>query len=317
MGGFSMLSLVLYTRHRIRRFLRFFGYLNHRVLAIVIRRSIQHRLLGLSAEIAYNAIFALFPAILAVISAIGLLALPESHFRAITEQLSLVVPDAAMTLIRGFLRTLRSSRSEELVSLSFLASLWVSSNVLGAAMAALDQIYEIPRRYRRSFWNARLMAIGLSFGSFLLLTIALVIIAIGDVAVRQVAHHSGSMAHPLFQVWHLLSLPIALGIVAFTFGFIYRYGPSQRPKDSPIMPGAILAALLWVLLSGLLRLYVAHFGNYNQAYGAIGAVIILLLWLYLSGLTMLLGCQLNVVVGQAMQPSNRRRRKRRRLHRKL
>jgi membrane protein len=77
-----------------------------------------------------------------------------------------------------------------------------------------------------------------------------------------------------------------------------------------------VAALLWVLLSGMLRLYVAHFGNYNQAYGAIGAVIILLLWLYLSGLTMLLGCQLNIVVGNAMQPPlplrQRRRRKRRR-----
>jgi membrane protein len=312
-----MSSLALYTRHRLRRFLRFFGYLlNPRLLGLVLRRSAQHRLLGLSAEIAYNAIFALFPAILAVISAIGLLALPDSHFPALANQLSLVVPDAAMNLIRGFLRTLRSGRSEELVSLSLVVSLWVSSNVLGAVMAALDQIHEIPRRHRRSFWKARLMAIGLSFGSFLLLTIALVIIAIGDVAVREVVHYSGPIAHPLFQVWQLLSLPIALGIVAFTFGFIYRYGPSQRPKGSPIMPGAVLAALLWVLLSGLLRIYVAHFGNYNQAYGAIGAVIILLLWLYLSGLTMLLGCQLNVVVGQAMQPSNRRR-KRRRLHRRL
>jgi membrane protein len=313
-----MSSFVLYTRHRLRRFLRFFGYLlKPRLLGLVLRRSAQHRLLGLSAEIAYNAIFALFPAILAIISAIGLLALPESHFRAITAQLSLVVPDAAMTLIRGFLQTLRSGTTQGLFSLTFLASLWVSSNVLGSTMAALDQIHEIPRRLRRPFWQARLMAIGLSFGTFLLLTIALVIIAIGDVVVRQVAHHSGPMASPLFQIWQLLSLPIAIGIVAFTFGFVYRYGPSHRTKGSPIMPGAMIAALLWVLLSGLLRLYVAHFGNYNQAYGAIGAVIILLLWLYLSGLTMLFGCQLNVVVGKAMQPSpHPKRRRRKRLHRR-
>ncbi len=308
-----MLPLIQHARHRLHHFLRYFGYLNPQVFALVIRRSVQHRLFGLSAEIAYNAIFALFPAILTIISTIGLLALPESNFSALTNQLSFVVPDAAMTLIRGFLRTLRSDRSEELVSLSLLASLWVSSNVLGTAMAALDQIHEIPRRYRRSFWKARLMAIGLSFGSFLLLTIALVMIAIGDVAIRQVAQHSGSMANPLFQLWQWLSLPIALGIVAFTFGLIYRYGPSHRTKGSPIMPGAVIAALLWVLLSGMLRLYVTHFGNYNQVYGAIGAVIILLLWLYLSGLTMLLGCQFNVVVGQAMHPS--RRRTRRRLHR--
>jgi membrane protein len=295
-----MKSLVQYYRDRVLRFLRFFRHLKPRVFTELIRRSAQHRLLGFSAEIAYNAIFALFPAILTIISAIGLLALPESHYRSITNQLSIVVPDAAMGLIRAFLQTLRSSQNQGLFSISFLASLWVSSNVLGSSMAAIDQIHEIPYPHRRPFWLAKLIAIGLSFGTFLLLTIALIIVTIGNFAVRQVADHSGPLAHPLFQVWHRLSFPIGLGIVAFTLGFIYRYGSSQPQTGRPIMPGALLAAILWALLSGLLRIYVAHFGNYNQAYGAIGAVIILLLWLYLSALTMLLGCQLNVIVGEAM-----------------
>ncbi len=300
-----MKSLTKFGLARAARFLRFFQYLNASVLWEVIRRSGQHRLPGLSAEIAYSAIFALFPAILTVISAIGLLALPESHFRYLTLQISEVVPEEAMALIQSFLQTLRTSTNQGLFSLSFVASIWVSANVLGAAMAALDQVHQIPRKRLRPFWQAKLVALGLSFGTFCLLMIALIVMVMGDVAVRQVAHRSGSLAHGLFQFWHWLSFPIALGIVALTLGFIYRYGTSEWRKETPIMPGAFLAAILWVMLSGLLRLYVAHFGHYNQVYGAIGAVIILLLWLYLSAFAMLLGSQLNVVVGEAMRHTHK------------
>ncbi len=300
-----MKSLTQFGFTRAARFSRFFRHLNHRVVLEVMRRSGQHRLPGLSAEIAYSAIFALFPAILAVISAIGLLNLPESHFRYLTQQIQEVVPDEAMTLIQNFLQTLRTSKNQGLFSLSFVASIWVSSSVLGATMAALDQVHQIPPESRRPFWHAKLVAIGLSLGTFSLLMIALMVMVASDVAVRQVAHHSGSLAHSLFQFWHWLSFPIALGIVTITLGFIYRYGTSRLHSATPIMPGALVAAILWVMLSGLLRLYVAHFGHYNQVYGAIGAVIILLLWLYLSAFAMLLGSQLNVVVGEAMRHSRK------------
>ena len=286
------------------RFLRFFQYLNLRVLLQVIRLSSQHRLSGLSAEIAYSAIFALFPAILAVMSAIGLLALPESHFRSLTLQLSEVVPAEAIALIESFLRTLRTSKNQGVFSLSFGASIWLSSNVMGAAMSALDQIYQIPRKRQRPFWRAKVVAIGLSLGTFWLLISALSVVVMSDITVRQVAHHSGIFARSLFQFWHWLSLPMALSIVTLTLGFIYRYGTSYWRKETPIMPGALLAAILWIILSALLRLYVAHFGHYNQAYGAIGAVVILLLWLYLSAFAMLLGSQFNMVVGEAIRQKN-------------
>ncbi len=283
------------------RFFRFFKYLNVEVLSNVIRRSGEHRLSGLSAEIAYSAIFALFPAILTVVSAIGLLDLPESYVRAFVHRTSAVVPDEALALIQSFIQTLRTSKNQGLFSLSFIASIWTASSVLGAAMAALDQIHPASQKRVRPFWKAKLVSLSLSLGTFLLLVSALMLLIISDITVRSLAYQSGSLAHSLIHLWHLLSLPIALGIVALALGFIYRYGVTDWRRGTPIMPGAILATLLWAILSGLLRLYVAHFGNYNQAYGAIGAVIILLLWLYLSAFAMLLGGELNMVVGQAMR----------------
>jgi membrane protein len=144
-----------------------------------------------------------------------------------------------------------------------------------------------------------LISLGLTIGSILLLVIASFLVFISDWVVRMVVHQSGLSA--LLTLWRLLSWPLALGIVATAFGYIYRFGPSRWNQGTPIMPGAFLAAISWAILSALFRLYVANFGNYNKVYGAVGAVIVLMLWLYMTSLVLLLGDQLNVTVGEAIQ----------------
>ncbi|ELS02971.1 putative membrane protein [Xenococcus sp. PCC 7305] len=104
----------------------------------------------------------------------------------------------------------------------------------------------------------------------------------------------------LVSIWRWLSFPIALGIVAIAFAFIYQFGTSIRAKQIPLIPGAVLAAISWAIVSVVFRYYVFHAGIYNKIYGALGAVIILMLWLYLSSLVMLLGEQVNVIIGEAI-----------------
>jgi membrane protein len=298
----ALLKLLKISLNLPQRQMLFLRQINLAVLVETMRRIGEHRLLGLSAEIAYYAIFALFPAILAILTAIGLLNLPASEFHRFIRQLDGIIPNEAMTLIQGFLKQLRNGQSQGLFSLSFLASIWVSSNVMGAVMAAIDQIQRIPRPQQRSFWRAKVVAIGLSLGTFLLLITALTFVFISSLSVKVVAQHSGMVTHNSVSlgIWPWLSLPTALAIVTLTLSFIYRYGSSTWRSMTPILPGAVLATMLWAFLSGVLRLYIAHFANYNQAYGAIGAVIILLLWLYLSAFSMLLGSQLNAVIGEAL-----------------
>jgi len=283
-------------------FFRFFRYLNWVTLRKTFTRALQRRLIGLSAEMAYNAMLALFPAILAMITAIGLFqeSLAEA-FRSLTSQLSEVAPDEALQLIRDFTQGIHLTKNSGLFSLSFLLAIWISSGALSAAMNALDQIHKIPPEKSRPFWKAKLISLGLTIGSILLLVIASFLVFISDWIVRLVVHKSGVWI--LLTLWRLLSWPLALSIVATAFAFIYRFGPSCWSHGTPIMPGAILAAISWAILSALFRVYVENFGNYNKVYGAVGAVIILLLWLQMSSLVLLLGDQLNVIVGEAMQPA--------------
>jgi len=282
------------------RFFRFFRYLNWVTLKKTFARAMKRRLMGLSAEMAYNAILALFPAILAILTAIGLFEESlQQTFHNLADQLSEVAPDEALQLMRDFAKEINLTKNRGLFSLSFIVAIWASSGALSAAMNALDQIHEIPLEKTRPFWKAKLISLGLTIGSFLLLVIASFLVFISDLVLQIVVDKSG--ASVLLTVWRLLSWPLALGIIATSSAFIYRFGPSRWSHGTPIMPGAILAAISWAILSGLFRIYVANFGNYNKVYGAVGAVIVLLLWLYMTSLVLLLGDQLNVTVGEAMQ----------------
>jgi membrane protein len=284
------------------RFVRFFRYINWRTLQKTYTRTTERRLLGLASEIAFNAMLSLFPAILAVLTAIGFFADSlQNTFKQMAGQLSQVVPEEAMGLIQDFAsQEIANSQNSGLFSLSFVIALWTASGAVSTAMTAFDQIHQIPQDKMRPFWQAKLVSLGLTLATILLLVLASFLIFLSDLILAMVVNKNGSLTF-LLHLWQLLRWPLALGIVAIAFSFIYRYGPSVWNQGTPIMPGAIIAAVFWAILSGLFRLYVANFGNYNKVYGAVGTVIVLMLWLWMSSAVLLVGDQLNVTVGQDMQ----------------
>jgi membrane protein len=283
------------------RFFRFFGHLNLRTIRQTIASVGRQRLPGLAAEMAYNTLLSMFPAILAVLTAIGLFAPLTAAFDQLTAQISEVAPIEVLILVQDFAGEISTSRNTGLFSLSFAIALWTASGALVAAMTALDQIHQIPLSQWRPFWKRKLISIGLTMGTILLLLAASILLFIGDWTVRRVASQSGMFEPGLLSTWRLFTWPLALGIISIAFAFIYRFGPSHWNPGQPILPGAVVAAVSWAFLSGLFRLYVSNFGDYNRAYGAIGAVIVLQLWLYMGCLVMLVGDQLNVTVGESMQ----------------
>ncbi|MCU0546728.1 MAG: YihY/virulence factor BrkB family protein [Oscillatoriaceae cyanobacterium Prado104] len=273
---------------------------------------------------AYNSMLALFPGLLAVLSAIALFEPLQSTLYQIARLLGEVIPEEVRNLIGGLIKEILLTRNRGLFSASFLVAIWAFSGVMSAAMAALDRIHQIPLDRTRSFVKSKLISLVLSIGTIVLLILASGAVFVSDLIVRAVARQScllQSVANcdltdvqtclllagncpleaQLLAVWQLWRWPISLGIVSVAFAFVYRYGPSRHYKDVPIFSGAVFAAILWALLSAVFRFYVLHLGNFSWAYGTIGTFIVLLLWLYLSALAMLIGAQLNVTVGKAMK----------------
>ena len=119
------------------RFIKFFQYLRWATIKRTIARVGERRLLGLSSEIAYNAMLSLFPAILAILTAIGLFEESlQSFFKDLAVQISKVAPDEALVLIRDFAKQITQTKNTGLFSLSFTVAIWTASGELGAALIA-------------------------------------------------------------------------------------------------------------------------------------------------------------------------------------
>ncbi len=285
-------------------FIRFLSYINIHTIRILIRATLQRRLPSLASEMAYNAMLGLFPGILAILTAIGLVKSLENTFNRLAMSLSEIAPGAVNDLIQNFAAEVSEGENKGLFSISFVIALWASSGAISAAMRALDEIHQVPVAQRRPFWKSRLLSIGLTIGTILLLMTASYLVFVSAGVIKLLAQQSGDTVGVwVLRIWELLTWPLALGIVSCAFAFVYRFGPSRWIRGKPLMPGAVLAALSWALLSASFRMYVAQFGNYNKVYGAIGTVIVLLLWLFLTSLVMLIGDQLNVIVGEIMAHS--------------
>ncbi|MGV2829726.1 YihY/virulence factor BrkB family protein [Myxosarcina sp. GI1(2024)] len=359
--------------------IRFVRHLNWITLQKTIASVIEKRLTGLSAEMAYHAMLGLFPAIIATLTAIGLFETSvETKLRYLTIYFADIIPRQVWNLLLEFIREIKHSEGTSWFSLSSIAAIWIISGVLSAAINALDQIHQVPPANRRSFWQARLLAILLTLCTIALLIVAGFLLWIGDfllqIALQQSWNRlllitwkifsaililtiftitvcsiyqlqtklsrkreqvranlingiiliSSLLMHLVYSgylavqniiidsnlkfnlslvsiyIWRLLGFPIALAVVATAFGLIYRFGASYRTPNIPIVPGATIAAISWAIVSLLFRIYVTHIGGYNKIYGAVGTVVVLMLWLYLSSLVMLLGEQLNVIVGKTM-----------------
>ncbi len=277
----------------------FFTFLRHLTWSTwvtAIRSAGRQRLMGLASEMAYNAMLALFPGILTLLTAIGFFdALRPAVFR-LADQVEAVAPTQVVSLIQDFVTDI-TSRNQGLFSLALLGALWALSSAIGAAMVAMDQIHQVPPKQRRPFLKHRVLAVFVALGSIAMMLAALFLIFVSDIAVSVLARQSGAFEQFLLRLWQWLSLPIALGLVALAFSVIYRFGPSRWKPGTPILPGAVLAAFCWALLSMFFRDYVLQIVDYSLTYGALGTVIILLIWLYLGCLVMLMGNQLNITVG--------------------
>ena len=233
----------------------------------------------------------------------------RAFWKAKIVSLVLTIGTILLLIIASFLVLLGDFMIELAINLnwhSLLSTVWqilsgpVILAIVAIALALIYQFSRLPANPQRPLKKASSISLVIIIAIILLLVIDYFLAFINNLEIQQ------TMASLLTTIWQLLSWPVALAIVATAFACIYRFGPSIWIRGTPILPGAILAAIFWAIVSALFRLYVSNFGNYNKVYGAVGAVIVLMLWLYISSLVMLLGYQLNVTVGEAMQKNQQR-----------
>jgi membrane protein len=248
-------------------------------------------LTDLAAALTYYGILAIFPAIIALVSILGLVG--HSATQPLIENLDKVAPGPAKTIFTSAIQNLNKSQGAAgIIFVAGLAgALWSASGYVAAFMRASNAIYDVEEG--RPFWKTVPVRVSVTVVMVVLLAISSVAVVLTGGLARQVGNLVG-VGSTAVQVWDIAKWPVLVLVVSFMLAILYWASPNvKHPGFRWLSPGGILAVAVWLVASGAFALYVANFSSYNKTYGTLGGVIAFLVWLWISNIAILLGAEFN------------------------
>jgi membrane protein len=246
-----------------------------------------------AAALTYYAVLSIFPALIALISIVGLVADPATVTRVLTDTISQLGPSTAVETFKGPIEDITSNSSAAGLGLilGLAGALWTASGYVGAFMRASNAIYEIEEG--RPFYKLRPLQIFVT----LILELMLAIVVLGLIVSGPLATAIGNavgVGDTALTIFNIAKWPVLLVIVAVMLAVLYYSAPNAKlPGFKWISPGSVLAVAVWILASAAFAFYVANFGSYDKTYGTLGGVITFLVWMWITNIAVLLGAELN------------------------
>jgi membrane protein len=271
----------------------------------VLKRTVtefkEDNLTDWAAALTYYGILAIFPALLVLVSILGLIG--ESATQPLIDNLGAVAPGPAQEIFTSAIENLQGSRGAAGIFfiVGLAGALWSASGYVAAFMRASNSIYDIEEG--RPVWKTLPTRVGLTLVLLVLLAISAIAVTLSGGLAKEVGGLFG-LSDTAITVWNIAKWPVLLLVVSFMFALLYWAAPNvKHPKFRWISPGGVLAVIGWVIASVAFAFYVANFGSYNKTYGALAGPIVFLVWLWISNIMVLLGAEFNAELerGRALE----------------
>jgi len=266
-------------------------------LAQTLKRTItefkEDELTDRSAALTYYAVLSIFPALIALVSIVGLVGDPKTITKTLTDLVSSIGPSSAAETFKGPIEemTKSSGTAGVLLIVGIAAALWTASGYVGAFMRAANVIYEVEEG--RSIVKLRPLQMLVTLVLILLVAVVLVALVVTGPVAKAVGDAIG-VGSVAVTVWDIAKWPVLLAVVVAIIALLYYASPNAKLGGfKSILPGSALAVVVWLVASAGFAFYVANFGSYNKTYGALGGVVIFLVWLWITNVAILLGAELN------------------------
>jgi membrane protein len=252
-----------------------------------------------AAALTYYGILSIFPALIALVSILGLVG--QSATKPLLTNLGGFAPGPAHQILENALQGLTQSRGGAgiLFIVGLAGAVWSASGYIGAFIRASNTIWDVGEG--RPAWKTVPLRLIVTIVMLMLLTATAVAVA----ATGPLAHKIGKLVGvggAAVTAWDIAKWPVLVVVVALMFSILYYAAPNVRqPGFRWVTPGGIFAVVTWIVVSGLFGLYVGNFGSYNKTYGSLGAVVIFLVWLWLTNVAILFGAELNAETERGRQ----------------
>jgi membrane protein len=254
----------------------------------------------IAAALTYYAVLSIFPALIALISLLGLFGQGQKSVNTILQVLGSVAPAQALKVLKGPIEGfVNSPASGFALVFGIVLAIWSASGYVGAFTRAMNRVYEIDEG--RPFWKLKPMQLLVTvIGIVLLLIVVLMLVISGPVT--QAIGNAIGLAGPVQAVWEIAKWPVIAIILVVMVAILYYATPNvKQPKFRWMSIGAAVALLVLVLASVLFAFYVTTFSNYAKNYGSLAGVVIFLLWLWIANLALLFGAELDAEVERGRQ----------------
>ncbi|MET9875913.1 YihY/virulence factor BrkB family protein [Actinacidiphila glaucinigra] len=268
---------------------------------VVLRRTVKEfwadHLTDWAAALTYYAVLSVFPALLVIVSVVGLLDGPS--VKPLIVNASGLAPGPVRDTLTGVLGQLQHGvgRGGLALAIGAAVALWSSSGYVATFMRAANALYDIDEG--RPVWKTLA-------GRFVIPVVLLVVtalIAIGVVFSGALARRTGQVlgaGDAALGVWGIVKWPVMLVLFGLVLALLYWAAPNVKHGGFRwVSPGSALAVVIWAAASALFSLYVSNFGNYNRLYGSLAAIIVFLVWLWISNIAVLLGLEFNAELERA------------------
>jgi membrane protein len=253
------------------------------------------------AALTYYAVLSMFPALLVLVSLVGLLADPARVTKVLTDTVAQMGPATAAKTFQGPIETLTSSRGTAGVMfiVGVVSALWAASGYVSAFADASNTIYEVEEG--RPFWKLKPLQLAVTFVLIMLAALVALALVLSGPVVGALGSSLG-ISDTALTVWRFVKWPAMIVLVVVIFGALYYTSPNARPTGMRwVTGGALLALVVWIVASIALAVYVSNFGSYNKTYGTLGGVVVFLIWLWVTNMAILLGAEFNAETERARQ----------------
>ena len=244
-----------------------------------------------AAALTYFGVLALFPAMLVLVSVLGLLG--KSTTKQVLNNVAQIAPGGVHTFLNGVITQVQGKAGIAGIAgiIGLLIALWSASSYVAAFMRAMNAIYDIDEG--RPIWKTVPVRIATTLALVVMLLIAAAIVILTGPVANQVGQAFG-IGHAAVLIWDIVKWPVLIVIVSLMLSLLYKATPNIRqPRFRWISAGGIVAVLIWLIASGLFAVYVSFSGSYNKTYGSLATVIVFLVWLWITNIAILLGAEFN------------------------
>ena len=246
----------------------------------------------LAAALTYYSVLSVFPAILALVSLLGLFGQGEATTTALLDIVRQLGQGEVATQLQGPIDQIVMARGAGLAFVvGLVGAIWSASGYVGAFGRAMNRVYQVDEG--RPIWKLRPVVVILTIGLVIMAALVLVGLVVSGPVATAIGDAVG-LGEASRTAWEIAKWPVMLGIVVVMVAVLYYATPNVRqPKFRWVSVGAAVAILVWVLASVAFGFYVTNFSSYNKTYGSLAGIVVFLLWLWITNLALLFGAEID------------------------